>query len=67
MLFCEYKYNKLNMSINIKHVPPLDVLIMELRAYPEHLKYYQNADALIGPPDSVDYLQSLTEDEIDDI
>lgn len=55
------------MSFNKKRVPPLNELIEELAKYPEHLKFYQKADALIGPPDSVDYLMSLNEDDNNDI
>jgi hypothetical protein len=55
------------MSFNLKRVPPINELIEELEKYPEHLKFYQKADALIGPPDAVDYLMSLNEDDNNDI
>lgn len=53
------------MSYNIKHVPPLDVLIAELATYPAHLEYYLKAEVLIGPPNAVDYIYSLSEEKDD--
>lgn len=54
------------MSYNIKHVPPLDVLIAELSTYPAHLEYYLKAEVLIGPPNAVDYIYELA-DKMEDI
>jgi len=55
------------MSFNIKHVPPINELIQELQKYPENIKHYQKADALIGSPDAVDYILSLNTDNNNDI
>lgn len=54
------------MSYNIKHVPHLNELIAELTAYPDNLRYYQKAEVLIGPPNSIAYLESLYNSETDD-
>ena len=54
------------MSYNIKHVPPLEVLIAELATCPANLQYYLKAEVLIGPPNAVEYIYSLAE-ELDDI
>jgi hypothetical protein len=45
------------MSFNKKFVSPLAELIIELEKYPDHLRHYINADALIGPPESIKYIE----------
>lgn len=47
------------MSFNKKYVQSLDKLKEELEKYPEHLRYYVNADALIGPPESINYIEKM--------
>jgi len=47
------------MSFNKKYVRSLDELKEELEKYPENLRYYFNADALIGPPESIAHLDKL--------
>lgn len=37
----------------------MDKLKEELEKYPEHLRYYVNADALIGPPESINYIEKM--------
>jgi hypothetical protein len=47
------------MSFNKKFVSPLDELKIELEKYPDHLRHYINADALIGPHESIQYIYAL--------
>jgi len=47
------------MSFNKKYVRSLDELKEELEKYPDHLRYYVNADALIGPSESIDYIEKM--------
>lgn len=47
------------MGFNKKYLPPLAELKKHLADYPETLKYYLNADALIGSRESIDYLDQL--------
>jgi len=47
------------MSFNKKYVRSLDELKEELKNYPDHLRYYVNADALIGPPESINYIEKM--------
>jgi|LakMenE01Jun11ns_1017448.scaffolds.fasta_scaffold6915806_1 hypothetical protein len=47
------------MSFNKKFVSPLAELIIELEKYPDHLRHYINADALIGPPESIKYIEKM--------
>lgn len=44
------------MGFNKKRLPPLEDLKKELADSPERIKSYMNADALIGPVDSANYL-----------
>ena len=50
------------MGFNKKYLPPLQELKQRLADNPEAVKYYWNADALIGPSESVDYIQHLWEE-----
>lgn len=50
------------MGFNKKHLPALSELKKRLDENPESVKYYWNADALIGPSESVDYIQHLWEE-----
>ncbi len=47
------------MSFNKKYVRELPDLIEELEKYPDNLNYYMNADFLIGPPESLDYIYAM--------
>ena len=47
------------MSFNKKYVSDLDKLKEELEKYPDNLNYYMNADSLIGPTESLDYIYML--------
>ena len=47
------------MSFNKKYVPSLDELKEELEKYPGNLRYYFNADALIGSSESIAHLDKL--------
>jgi hypothetical protein len=47
------------MGFNKKYVRPLDELKKELEENPERLKYYIKADALIGPSESIQYIEDL--------
>jgi len=49
------------MGFNKKYVPELEKLKAQLAEYPENLKYYLNADALIGPVNSMRYLDEMAE------
>lgn len=49
------------MGFNKKYVPELEELKWRLAEYPESLKHYLNADALIGPSDSMRYLDEMAE------
>jgi len=49
------------MGFNKKYVPELKKLKAQLDEYPENLKYYLNADALIGSAESMKYLDKLWE------
>ena len=49
------------MGFNKKYVPELEELKRRLAEYPESLRYYLNADALIGPVDSMRYLDEMAE------
>jgi hypothetical protein len=47
------------MGFNKKYLPPLMELKNRLAESPESIKYYWNADALIGPAESIDYIEHL--------
>jgi len=47
------------MSFNKKYLPSLEELKEHLEKYPETLSFYFKADALIGPPESIDYIDKL--------
>jgi hypothetical protein len=47
------------MSFNKKYLPSLEELKEHLEKYPDNLKYYFKADALIGPSESIDYIDKL--------
>lgn len=47
------------MSFNKKIVPALTELRKELARLPSAIKNYWQADALIGPSDSIRYIESL--------
>jgi hypothetical protein len=47
------------MSFNKKYLPELKELKEYLDQYPENLRHYFNADALIGPEESIKYIDHL--------
>jgi len=49
------------MGFNKRYVPELEMLKAQLAQYPETLKYYLNADALLGPVNSMKYLDEMVE------
>lgn len=44
------------MGFNTRYLPPLEELKILIKEQPEIVKYYLNADALIGSEESVDYV-----------
>jgi hypothetical protein len=51
------------MSFNKKHVPSLDRLKEDLLRSPHSIQYYWKASALVGPSDSLDYIEMLREEK----
>lgn len=49
------------MGFNKKYVKPLSEVKEELEIYPENIRYYLNAECLIGPKESIDYIYDLAE------
>jgi hypothetical protein len=49
------------MGFNKKYVPELEELKRRLAEHPESLRHYLNADALIGPVDSMRYIDEMAE------
>lgn len=47
------------MGFNKIYVEDLEELKAELKEKPENLKYYAKADMLIGPSESIRYLEEL--------
>ena len=47
------------MGFNKKRVPPLNELIALLENDPQSLNRYMNADSIVGPTESVDYVLAL--------
>ena len=55
------KKNITTMGFNKKYVRPLSDVKEELTKYPENIRYYLNADCLIGSKESIDYIHALAE------
>jgi hypothetical protein len=51
------------MGFNKKILPSLEEFKKRVEENPDYLFYIKKADAIIGPPDTVDYLYELLEKE----